>query len=111
MPDYREAVAEPAALSARLGARAELDRPEGYLTGQYQRLGALVERAHMIANGLSQLGDRAFGEEPPRNSKGEDVRQSPPYGGAMAEMHWTIDRMEDALNKLGSFAQRLEPLA
>lgn len=113
-----ETYPEPASISARssLGGAnenmAKMARGPGTAETLVQKLAPLVERVQRLNHALSNLGDRAYGEQPPRAERDDvEVRETPPYGGMMAELYYTIDRMDDAVRAAEASARRIDGLA
>lgn len=113
--DGRTEAASISARSASISTAAsggEATRGPSTVETLIQKLGPLVERTHRVNNGLNNLGDRAYGEIPDNIKRSDaEVRESPHYGGTMAELFYTIDRMEDAVSAVESSARRIDGLA
>lgn len=94
------------------GARAAPGRGPSVVDTLRDKLSPLLERVHRINNNLTGLCDRAYGENPATNQRGDpEIKESPPYGGAMAEMYYLIDRLEDAVAAAERSANRVDGLA
>ena len=110
-----EGRAEAASIDVRYAENRvgkEAIRPAGVAQQLAEKLSPLVERVHRVRNNLLNLGDRAYGEQPPMANRTDmEAREAPPYGGAMAEIFWTIDRLEDAISAAEHSAARIDGLA
>lgn len=120
--DYREARAEGAAVSTRLGeqrayASVGRDVAEAAARGPsvFEEMNAtamrLCERIDIIGGRLRNLGDRAYGEMPPTNQLKEDPRPAPPYGGQAAELYYTLSRLDDLVSAAERGVNRVDGLA
>lgn len=71
------------------------------------RLQSLVNRAHMVASGLEEIGARVFGPLPESDSKDESSA-SRGLSGTLGEAHTMISWLENALSRIEQAAARLE---
>lgn len=106
----REDRAEGAAISTRLGG-GQPARGPGVLSDLAGRLAPLVERVAVLTNRANDIGDRAYGESPSVRHNDKEVREAPPYGGAAAELFYTIDRMEERISEAERAVSRIDGIA
>lgn len=110
----RDARTEGAALSTRLGdgsKQSAIKRAEPSAIADIRgRAEVLIERAARLSAQLKALGNRAFGELPERDASSRPD-EAPQYGGEMAEMYYTINRISRFMDEAEQAAARLDSIA